>query len=76
MVSTVAPDPAEEMRTFLYMILAVLIVLMVGVTKLVEKGQRWDNVSYSPFALMDALYVTQRSKGTSSSALEQRSDQP
>ena len=31
-------DAADEMRTFLYMILAVLIVLMVVVTKLVEKG--------------------------------------
>jgi MFS family permease len=39
MVSTVAPDPAEEMRTFLYMILAVLIVLMVGVTKVVQRGE-------------------------------------
>ena len=33
-----AADPAAEMRSFLYAILAALIVLMVIVTKLVERG--------------------------------------
>ena len=35
-----SPDAAaDEMRTFLYIILAVLIAIMVGVAKVVEKGQ-------------------------------------
>ena len=40
-MATTAHDPdaaAEEMRTFLYLILAVLIVLMVGVTKAVNNA--------------------------------------